>query len=224
MSEIVVKQDNRNKAGLDSTERATLIEALISSDILSFGEFTLKSGLKSPYFFNLGNCASGKVIELLASYYAKAIIDTPLPGSSLFGPAYKGIPLVSATAACLFRQYRRDMVFAFNRKEQKDHGEGGIIVGRLSQQTILLDDVLTRGTAITEAKNLIEAHHGKVSAVITAFDRQEPTTSGLTAIEQLAQQWQLPVLSLLSLQDVIGYFAQLNDPRGERLKSYIESV
>ncbi len=170
--------------------------------VLRFGQFTLKSGRVSPYFFNLGQISSGQAMRRLADAYAQAIIESGLEFDMLFGPAYKGIPLVTAVAIAL-AEHGRDHPFAFNRKEAKDHGEGGNIVGApLAGRVLILDDVLTAGTAAREAIALIRGAGAQPVAAMLAFDRQEKGQGERSAVAELAAEQQLDVRALAGLSDL----------------------
>ena len=154
--------------------QARFVEYCLQRGALKFGEFTLKSGRVSPYFFNAGIFNRGADLASLAGFYADAIVDSKIEFDLLFGPAYKGIPLAAVTASALFQHHQRDIPYAFNRKEIKDHGEGGSIVGaEVDGRVMIIDDVITAGTAIGEARQLISALGGEVCAVAVALDRQE---------------------------------------------------
>ena len=184
-----------------------LLELLIEQSVLRFGEFTLKSGRQSPYFFNLGAINSGAAIARLGEAYADGAERLGLPFDAVFGPAYKGIPIAVATASAMAAR-GRDCGWLFNRKEAKEHGEGGQFVGAaVTGRLLLVDDVLTAGTAVREAAGLIKAAGGSLVGVLIALDRQErvvPDEPG-TAVSRLAEELNVPVASLLSLEDVIEY-------------------
>lgn len=189
-------------AGID---RQDLVAMLVDAGVLRFGDFTLKSGRRSPYFFNLGELHSGSATERLGEAYAARILSEEFDFDVVFGPAYKGIPIAVATAEALARR-GRDTAWAFNRKEAKGHGEGGDFVGGdVSGRVVLVDDVLTAGTAVREAVSLIGAAGGTVVAVVIALDRRELGDGGRTAVESLADELGAPVTSLLALEDVIEY-------------------
>jgi len=192
-------------SGAAARSAQPLVQLLVDAGVLQFGDFTLKSGRSSPYFFNLGALCTGSAIQTLAEAYAARILATSLDFDVVFGPAYKGIPIAVATAEALSRQ-GRDAAWAFNRKEAKAHGEGGGFVGgKIAGRVLLVDDVLTAGTAVREAVGLIHQAGGTVVGVVIALDRQELGDDGATAVEALAAELAVPVMSLLSLQDVIGY-------------------
>ena len=190
------------------------LEFAISQNVLRFGKFTLKSGRQSPYFFNAGLFNTGKALAKLGRFYARAIqaqaseIDFDL----LFGPAYKGIPLVATTAIALADQHQRDLPYAFNRKEIKDHGEGGNIVGApLTGRILLIDDVISAGTAIREAVEIIQTAGATLAGVVIALNRQERGTTKLSAVQEIEQQYQIPVISIVNLEDLITYIEMNSD-------------
>ncbi len=179
--------------------------------VLRFGDFTLKSGRQSPYFFNLGNISSGASMRALAAAYADAIISAEIEFDMLFGPAYKGIPLVTAVALALAER-GHDYPFAFNRKEAKDHGEGGNIVGApLNGRVLILDDVLTAGTAAREAISLIRAAGAQPVAAMLAFDRQEKGQGECSATQELAEEQSLSVHALVGLSDLEAWLRTSGD-------------
>lgn len=184
---------------------SSLLKLLIDQEVLRFGDFTLKSGRQSPYFFNLGALHSGAATQQLAESYAQCIVQSGLSFDLVFGPAYKGIPIAVAVSEALAR-CGRDVAWGFNRKEEKDHGEGGRFVGGgIASRILLVDDVLTAGTAIREAVDLISRAGGTLVGVIIAMDRQELSPYGSTAVQSLHEELRVPVLSLLNLQNVIEY-------------------
>lgn len=190
---------------MSDTDRLGLVHMLVEAGVLSFGEFTLKSGRRSPYFFNLGALNHGAATERLGVAYARNILEARLEPDVVFGPAYKGIPIAVATAEALARE-GRDVAWAFNRKEVKDHGEGGAIVGGdVSGRVVLVDDVLTAGTAIREAVGLLAAAGATLIGVVIALDRREIGSDSRTAVQALEAELDVPVRSLLALEDVIHY-------------------
>jgi orotate phosphoribosyltransferase len=185
------------------------LELAITKGVLRFGEFTLKSGRTSPYFFNAGLFDDGASLAQLGKVYAQAIIHADLCFDTLFGPAYKGIPLVTATAMALALHHRRDYPWCFNRKEAKDHGEGGQIVGApLTGRVLIVDDVMTAGTAIRESMALLEGSGAQAAGVIIALDRQERGERGLSAVADIKSHYQIPVISVARLEDLIAYLKQ----------------
>lgn len=187
------------------------IELAIKYQVLRFGEFTLKSGRISPYFFNAGLFNSGYALSELGSCYAQTIIDNEVDYDVLFGPAYKGIPLVSAVVYALSANHNIDKPYAFNRKEAKDHGEGGLIVGaELNGKVLIVDDVITAGTAIREAVDIIHNAGATTSAVLIALDRQEKGKSELSAIQEVHRDYGIDVFSIITLVDLIDYLATEN--------------
>jgi len=184
------------------------IELAINYQVLRFGEFTLKSGRSSPYFFNAGLFNSGYALAELGSCYAQSIIENDINYDVLFGPAYKGIPLVAAIAYALSVNHNIDKPYAFNRKEAKDHGEGGLIVGAsLNGRALIVDDVITAGTAIREAVNIIKNEGATAAAVLIALDRQEKGQAELSAIQELHQDYGMDVFSIITMTDLIDYLA-----------------
>jgi len=188
------------------------IELALEFDVLKFGEFTLKSGRSSPYFFNAGLFNTGKALAQLGKCYARAIVDSGIEYDVLFGPAYKGIPLVAVTAMALYDEHGIDAPFAFNRKEKKQHGEGGVIVGSpLRGRVLILDDVITAGTAIREAIDIINAADASPAGVMIALDRQEKGQAELSAVQEIRQQYSMEVASIIRLDDLIQYLQARDD-------------
>ncbi|MFK8029788.1 MAG: orotate phosphoribosyltransferase [Gammaproteobacteria bacterium] len=184
--------------------------------VLRFGEFTLKSGRTSPYFFNAGLFNSGSSLARLGRYYAQALVDSGLQFDMLFGPAYKGIPLAAVTAAALHNDHDLDVPYAFDRKEVKDHGEGGKIVGApLQGRVVIVDDVITAGTAIGEAISTIEAADAKACGALIALDRQERGKGKLSAIQEVTEKYELNVISLVRLEDLIEFIREHGDSKLE---------
>ncbi len=181
------------------------IELALELGVLRFGEFTLKSGRVSPYFFNAGTFNRGADLDALAGFYADAIAHSKIEFDLLFGPAYKGIPLAAITAAALYRNHGRDVPYAFNRKEAKDHGEGGNTVGATVEgRVMIVDDVITAGTAIREVMLLIESLGASTCAVTIALDRQERGQGQSSAIQELAQQG-LAVVPIVRLDHIVEF-------------------
>ncbi|WP_322406485.1 orotate phosphoribosyltransferase [Idiomarina sp. PL1-037] len=182
------------------------IEFAIERGVLKFGEFTLKSGRTSPYFFNAGLFNKGSDLARLGRFYAAALVDSGISFDVLFGPAYKGIPIATATAVALYDQHQQDTPYCFNRKEKKDHGEGGNLVGSaLEGKVMLVDDVITAGTAIREAMEIVEANGAELSGVLIALDRQEKGKGELSAIQEVERDFGAQVVSIVSLNDVINF-------------------
>ncbi|WP_066017390.1 orotate phosphoribosyltransferase [Endozoicomonas atrinae] len=182
------------------------LDFAIEQQVLRFGEFTLKSGRKSPYFFNAGLFSSGEAISKLGQFYASAMVNAGLEFDILFGPAYKGIPLATATAIAMFEMHNRNIPWCFNRKEAKDHGEGGNIVGApLEGRVAIVDDVITAGTAIREVMTIIEQTDATPAAVVVAMDRQEKGQGELSAIQEVERDFNIPVLSIVSLANLLEY-------------------
>jgi orotate phosphoribosyltransferase len=182
------------------------IELALETGVLRFGQFKLKSGRNSPYFFNSGLFNTGYAAAKLGRTYAAAVEASKIGFDMLFGPAYKGIPLVALTAAALAEHYGRDLPFCFNRKEIKDHGEGGAIVGApVAGRVLIIDDVITAGTAVRESITLIRQAGGEPAGVILALDRQERGTSDLSAIQELTQGFGIPAASIIRLDDLVEH-------------------
>ncbi|NVK22474.1 MAG: orotate phosphoribosyltransferase [Kangiellaceae bacterium] len=182
------------------------IELALNKQVLKFGEFTLKSGRLSPYFFNTGLFDSGYDLAQLGKFYAQTIVDNGLTFDVLFGPAYKGIPLVSTTSVALSDQHNINTPYSFNRKEKKEHGEGGNIVGSaLNGDVLIIDDVISAGTAIRESIDIIKANGATPKAVLIALDRQEKGQGELSAVQEVERDYGIPVYSIVKLQDLINY-------------------
>ncbi len=189
------------------------LDFVIHKQILRFGEFTLKSGRQSPYFFNAGLFNTGQALGFLGRSYAAAIRHADIPHDVLFGPAYKGIPLVAAASVALAEHFSQDVPYCFNRKEAKDHGEGGTIVGApLAGRVLVIDDVITAGTAIREVMTLIEKAGAKAAGVVVALDREERGQGELSAIGEIRQQYGIPVTSIISLGQIIHYLESTGNP------------
>lgn len=179
---------------------------VIDHKILRFGEFTLKSGRVSPYFFNAGLFNTGDKLAFLARCYAAAIAESGISFDVLFGPAYKGIPLAATTAVALATEHKIDKPYCFNRKEAKDHGERGNIVGaELSGEVLIIDDVITAGTAIREAAEIITASGARLAGIAVAMDRQEKGQSERSAIQEIEEAYGIQVVSIISLADIVTY-------------------
>ena len=182
------------------------IDLTLQRRVLRFGEFTLKSGRVSPYFFNLGRMDSGAALSQLGRAYAHVLVNSDLAVDMLFGPAYKGIALAAATAIALAEQHQRDLPWAYNRKEAKDHGEGGTLGGApRAGRVLIVDDVITAGTAIRESLALIRAQGATPAGVLIALDRQERGTGTRSAAQEVADDYHIPVLAIAHLADVLTY-------------------
>jgi orotate phosphoribosyltransferase len=190
--------------------QSDFIDLCVRLGVLRFGTFTLKSGRESPYFFNAGLFNTGAAIGAVGRAYAAALAASHLEFDMLFGPAYKGIPLVAVTAAALAQVAGRDLPFAFNRKEAKDHGEGGSIVGSpLSGGVLIVDDVITAGTAIRESVDIIRAAGARPAGVLLALDRQERAPeSRLSAVQEVRDRYGIPVVSVVNLADLMHHISQ----------------
>jgi len=195
------------------------IRLCLELGVLRFGEFTLKSGRVSPYFFNAGLFNTGHAIAGLGRHYARAAALSGIGFDMLFGPAYKGIPLVTATAAALAEHEGMNLPFAFNRKEAKDHGEGGSIVGApLAGRVLIVDDVMTAGTAIRESVEIIRAHGATPAGVLIALDREERGQGERSAVQEVQESYGLPVVSVLRLRDLVEHLEAAGD------KDFLEAV
>ncbi len=184
------------------------IRFAIERGVLRFGEFTLKSGRVSPYFFNAGLFNSGLALAQLGRFYAAAVVESGIAFDVLFGPAYKGIPLAAATAVALAEQHQLDMPWCFNRKEAKTHGEGGSLVGApLQGRVLIVDDVITAGTAIREVMQIIQSQNAQAAGVLIALNREERGQGELSAIQEVERDFGMPVISIVSLAQVLEYLA-----------------
>lgn len=199
------------------------IRLAIQHEVLCFGEFTLKSGRCSPYFFNAGRFKTGAALASLGRFYAAAISAAGLEFDVLFGPAYKGIPLAATTAVALADVHQRDVPFCFNRKEAKAHGEGGSLVGaELNGRIAIIDDVITAGTAVREVMEIINQAKAEPAAVIIGLNRQERGKGELSAIQEVEQQYNIPVISIVCLDDIIRYLQESegNTDTVEKIQNY----
>jgi orotate phosphoribosyltransferase len=198
------------------------VDFMLEIGALKFGEFTLKSGRISPYFFNAGAFNTGEHLSKLGNFYAQAIQASGLEFDVLFGPAYKGIPLATATAMALNDSFNKNVPYSFNRKEAKTHGEGGNIVGHpLAGDILIIDDVITAGTAIREAMDIISANGAKAKGVIVAVDRQEKGKGDISAIQEVEKNFGIQVLSIISLSHLVDYLKQGSDQALiERIEAY----
>lgn len=187
------------------------IRLAIEHKVLAFGDYTLKSGRKSPYFFNAGKFYTGAALADLGRFYAQAIVDSGIQFDVILGPAYKGISLAALTAASLYTDHGVNIPFAYNRKEAKNHGEGGVLVGApLEGKVLIIDDVITAGTAIREVVSLVDAENAKVAGVVIGLDRQEKGVGDVSAIEQVKLDYNIDVVSIAKLQHVVDYLSADN--------------
>lgn len=185
------------------------IEFALNKQVLKFGEFTLKSGRISPYFFNAGLFNTGLDLAKLGRFYAAALMDCGVEFDLLFGPAYKGIPIATTTAVALAEHHNRDVPYCFNRKEAKDHGEGGSLVGSpLQGRVMLVDDVITAGTAIRESMEIINAQGATLAGVMISLDRQERGRGEISAIQEVERDYHSKVIAIVTLNDVISYLEE----------------
>lgn len=202
---------------------SSFVQFALENDALQFGEFTLKSGRLSPYFFNAGKFNQGSAFNVLGQYYAAALMQSNIAFDLLFGPAYKGIPLATATAIALDSQYQRSVSVSFNRKEAKTHGEAGKLIGApLAGRVVIVDDVITAGTAIRESMELIQEAGAEPAAVVVALDRQEKGPNGGSAIQEIERAYKIPVIAIAKLDDLLDYARSREDLSGqlEQLTSY----
>jgi len=200
--------------------RQRFIEFALAEQVLRFGEFTLKSGRRSPYFFNSGRFNSGASLARLGEFYAETLRHSGIEFDMLFGPAYKGIPLATSLAIAFARNHNRSLPCGYNRKEAKDHGEGGVIFGAaLSGRVLIVDDVITAGTSVNESVALIRAAGATPGGVVIAVDRQERGRNGRSAVQEVEQEHGIRVLSIVTLDDLVAYLE-----RGIGLKSELEAV
>jgi orotate phosphoribosyltransferase len=199
------------------------IELALRKKALQFGSFTLKSGRVSPYFFNSGLFNSGNDLAVLGKCYANAIINKCDDFDVVFGPAYKGIPLVAAASIALATEFRRDTPFCFNRKEPKDHGEGGLLVGSpLRGRVLIIDDVITAGTAVNEALKIVAREGGQVIGVIVGLDRKERGQNNLSAAGSVENDLGIKVTSIIDIDDILDFIGENPEDRGnfEKIKKY----
>jgi len=198
----------------------SFIEFALRHEVLCFGEFVLKSGRTSPYFFNSGLFNTGGQLSHLGQYYAQALLAEGLDYDMLYGPAYKGIPLVAAIGIALAEHHALDVPYCFNRKEAKDHGEGGVIVGApIKGKVLIVDDVISAGTSVRESFDIISANGGEVAGVLIALDRQEKGKADKSAIDEIREQYDVPVISIVRLEHLISFLQQSSE-----LKNHLQSV
>lgn len=204
--------------------RKEFIDFMMSAGVLTFGDFTTKSGRKTPYFINTGNYKTGEQISILGDYYARCIQDSGEQFDALFGPAYKGIPLVAAAASSLYRNHGRDVRYCFNRKEKKDHGEGGGIVGYQPQSgdtLAIVEDVVTAGTAVRETLALLkQIGQIRVSALFVSVDRMEKGTGELSALDELRESLGIRVYPIITVRDIIAAIPA-GDDRAAKMEAYL---
>ena len=195
----------------------------LDNDVLNFGDFTLKSGRLSPYFFNFGLFQTGSSLAKLGDYYAQSIVDSGLKFDMLFGPAYKGIPLVSVITATLYEKHGVDYPYAYNRKEAKDHGEGGNIVGApLAGKVLVVDDVISAGTAIREAADIVHENGASMAGIAISLDRQEKGSGEKSAVQEVEDAYGISVLNIIGLDNVIQHIeTTANNPELlQKIRSY----
>ena len=200
------------------------IDFAIENNILQFGNFKTKSGRVSPYFFNTGNFSDSKSLFNIGKFYSRAIIDSNIEFDTVFGPAYKGIPLVTSTSIALLENGKNCKV-SFNRKERKNHGDSGIIIGSPpNDRVIILDDVITSGLSINESKKLIDSFDGKLQAIYVSLDRMEAGDNGISAIKQISELYEVPVFSIINIEDIIEYLSKNNkyQSKVENIREYIK--
>ncbi len=197
------------------------ISYALECGVLKFGQFHLKSGRTSPYFFNTGLFNTGAQLGKLGQFYAQALIQSGVKPDVLYGPAYKGIPLVSATAIAYAQLTGADIPFAFNRKEAKDHGEGGSLVGApLHGEVLILDDVITAGTSVRESVDIIKNARATPAGVLIALDRQEKGQHELSAIQEVKERFNMPVIAIISLENIIAYLSAEDSEQLDAIKAY----
>ncbi|MFA5941287.1 MAG: orotate phosphoribosyltransferase [Sinimarinibacterium sp.] len=207
--------------------QSAFLELALTHEVLRFGEFTLKSGRVSPYFFNLGKISSGAAMRALGLAYAQALAESGIAYDMLFGPAYKGIPLVTAVACALADPGAggRDVPYAYNRKEAKDHGEGGLLVGAPPKgRVVIVDDVLTAGTALREAVALLRSTGAEPVAAVIALDRQEKGKSGRSAVQEMEQDSGIRVIPLVTVQTLLEYLSQEGLSRGAVAPGVVSAI
>ena len=212
-----------------TAEKKEFIEFMMESDVLRFGDFVTKSGRNTPYFVNTGNFRTGKQIATLGRFYASLIKENCGDNfDCMFGPAYKGIPLATAAAAALYNEYKIDKPYFFNRKEEKDHGEGGVFVGytpKQGEEIVIVEDVITAGTAIRESMAILSKLEGtKVAATFVMVDRKEKGQTEKSAMAEVGEEYGFPVYSVVDVYDIIEYLEEdeSNRENVERIKKYLE--
>ena len=208
---------------MKNTYKTQFIDNALESGALKFGQFRLKSGRVSPHFFNAGEFFQGKALAALGRCYAAAIIESGVEFDVLFGPAYKGITLVAATAVALAEHHNMDVKYCFNRKEAKSHGEGGILIGApLEGRILIIDDVITAGTAIREVMTIVELAGGNAVGVVIGLDRKERGTSSKSAIQEVEKQFSIPVISIIDMDDILTFLKSQSDMKAvvKDIKTY----
>ena len=209
----IAAQSKPRDTSLMQNYKQTFFELAMARGNLKFGEFTLKSGRISPYFFNAGGFDDGRSLEVLSDCYAQAILDSGLAFDMLFGPAYKGIPLASGIAIMLNASHQRNIPFAYNRKEAKDHGEGGTLVGaKLEGNVLITDDVISAGTSVRESINWIQQSGATACGVAIALDRQERGKGEQSAAQEVTTEFGIPVISIAGLSDLIEFLENKSVP------------
>lgn len=194
------------------TTKVDFIQLLLDHNVLRFGDFTLKSGRLSPYFFNMGAICEGQGLSELGNAYANAISQLGVSFDCLYGPAYKGIPLVAATSIAFYHKHQRSAPYCFNRKQAKSYGDGGDLVGApLQGQVIMVDDVITAGTTVTETANLFAKYGAALSGIVIALDRQEKNAAGDHALGAISQRFHVPITPIITLNDVIAFLKTRNN-------------
>lgn len=200
--------------------QTAFIQLAIQRGALKFGEFKLKSGRVSPYFFNAGIFNQGSDLSHLGRFYAQALIDARMDFDVIFGPAYKGIPIASVTAMALNDVHHKNCGVVFNRKEAKTHGEGGSLVGaELKGRVVIVDDVITAGTAIREVIEIVQSSEAKLAGVLIALDRQEKGKNELSAIQEIANHYKVPVMSIITLESLIHFISE-----SKQLAEYLPKI
>ena len=208
---------------MKNTYKTQFIDIALESGALKFGQFRLKSGRVSPHFFNAGEFFQGKALAALGRCYAAAIIESGVEFDVLFGPAYKGITLVAATAVALAEHHNMDVKYCFNRKEAKSHGEGGTLIGApLEGRILIIDDVITAGTAIREVMTMVELAGGEAVGVVIGLDRKERGTASKSAIQEVEKQFSIPVISIIDMDDILTYLKSQSDMKAvvKDIKTY----
>ena len=208
---------------MKNTYKTQFIDNALASGALKFGQFRLKSGRVSPHFFNAGEFFQGKALAALGRCYAAAIIESGVEFDVLFGPAYKGITLVAATAVALAEHHNMDVKYCFNRKEAKSHGEGGTLIGApLEGRILIIDDVITAGTAIREVMTMVELAGGNAVGVVIGLDRKERGTSSKSAIQEVEKQFSIPVISIIDMDDILTFLKSQSDMKAvvKDIKTY----